>query len=296
MQDRTPEISIVVATKSGGDTLAECLQQLDRQAATRRVEIIVVDGSRDGVPGLRRDGSTHTVVTAAPESLVPQLWSLGIERASAPIVALTIGQCVPHGGWIEAILETAEQRATTAGFGGSVDPPRDGRWRDWALYFSRYSAYMPPVGNVLTDEIAGDNAAYRMAALRQCDQVPAGFWENLVHHQLRALGWTLSLAPAMRVTLGRSPGAWLFCRERYRHGRYFGSTRPGRSLVTRAMRLATAPLLAPFLIARIGARVASHRRDWLYKYVMALPWLVLFVGSWSAGEAAGYLDSRPAQP
>ena len=155
---------------------------------------------------------------------------------------------------------------------------------------------MPPVENKQTMEIAGDNAAYRKSALAGCEYARSGFWENLVHRDLRARGWKLSLAADMRVRLGTCPSAWMFCRERYLHGRYFGSTRPGRSLLTRLVRILTAPALAPFLVLRIGSRIAMHRRDWLAKYIVTLPWLVFFVCSWSAGETIGYMQPRSEEP
>ncbi len=288
---------MVVATTHGGPTVHECLARLARQAEGRRVEIIVVDGSTDASVRIGSDDSSHIrLVNANPDWLVPQLWSLGIQEARGPIVALTIGQCLPDANWIESILRAAAADDRCAGFGGSIDGPHQGRWRDWAMYFSRYSAYLPPVGNTLTAEIAGDNAAYRMTALNDCAEARSGFWENLIHHHLRSRGWTLRLATDMRVQLGPCPSAWRFCRERYRHGRHFASTRPGTAGPARLIRMVTAPALAPFLILRIGRRVASHRRDWLLTYLLTLPWLVAFMTSWSLGEAVGYIVPRPETP
>lgn len=297
MNPSVPELSVVVAVTHAGETPHACLTQLLRQAEGRPVQIIVVEASTGGaVRDVSESPARITRLQASPQCLVPQLWSLGIEHASAPIVALTIGQCVPDAHWIDAVLHAAATHAECAGFGGPIDGPEHGRWRDWAVYFSRYSAFLPPLESGPAVELAGDNAAYRKSALQACGSLAAGFWETLVHHRLRALGWTLWLAGDMRVRLGPCPSAWLFCRERYRHGRYFGSTRPGSSLAVRVARIATAPALAPFLIARIGARVARRRRDWLFRYVLALPWLAVFVACWSAGEVAGYLVPQRRQP
>lgn len=290
----TPDLSVVVATKADHDTFRQCVRRLSLQAVGRNVEIVVVDGS-DGTDVERVLGDSPDVrhVRADSRSLVPHLWGIGVDTAEAPIVALTIGQCLPAEGWIDAILKVSAEQQTSAGFGGSIDGPSGGRWRDWALYFSRYSAYMPPVDAVNTLELAGDNAAYRKSALGDRDYGREGFWENLVHHDVRAQGWKLSLIADMRVQLGSGVRAWQFCRERFLHGRYFGSTRPGRSLSTRLARVLTAPALAPFLLLRIGSRIVGHRPDWLGKYVVALPWIVCFLSCWSVGEAVGYLKAKP---
>lgn len=293
MEQPTPEVSVVVAVRNFRHSLRECLNQLALQAQSRDVEIIVVDASTDGSAQIASEFSTRIkLLRADPQSLVPQLWSLGIEASAAPLVALTIGQCVAEPRWIDDILAMAASHEGSAGFGGAIDPPRGGRWRDWALYFSRYSAYMPPLIAAPTLELAGDNAAYRKSALAACEYAETGFWENLIHHHVRSLGWTLSFSAGMRVRLGAGVGALQFCRERYRHGLYFGSTRPGDSVHVRLIRVLTAPAVAPYLVARIGLRVARHRRDWLLRYASALPWLMLFVASWSIGEAVGYLTPR----
>ncbi len=294
MEQHTPDLSVVVAAKNVRQTLLACLKLLMRQAEGRNVEIIVVDASTDGsAQSVSEYSSQIKLLHANPEWLVPRLWSLGIEEATAPIVAITIGQCLPDRHWIDTILRMAAEEERCAGFGGSIDGPRDGRWRDWAMYFSRYSAYMPPLATQLTEEIAGDNAAYRKSALEGCEEVRTGFWENLIHHHLRTGGWTLMLSSDMRVQLGPCPSAWRFCRERYLHGRHFGSTRPGNSGPARWGRIVTAPALVPFLVVRIGSRIATHRRDWLRRCLLALPWLVVFMAAWSLGEAAGYLKPQP---
>lgn len=287
---------MVVATRYGGRTLRACVERLTRQASARRVEIVVVDASNEGNVFAPESGSRVRVLAVSPDRLVPQLWSAGIQASAAPIVALTIGQCVPDANWIESILAVAARHETCAGFGGSIAGPREGRFRDWAMYFSRYSAYMPPLPTGITEEIAADNAAYRVAALEGCEDARSAFWENLVHQHLRARGWTIMLAGDMRVELGPCPSAWGFCRERYRHGRHFASTRPGTAGSGRFVRMVTAPALAPFLILRIGRRVVERRRDWIARYVLALPWLAVFMTAWALGEAAGYARPRRETP
>lgn len=298
MSEKVPEITVVVGAKNPGPGIRRCLEAIRKQSAGMAVEIVVADASTDGTAEIVLGSFPEvTLMRADPQLLMPQLWSLGIERARAPLVAITIGQCVPGPGWIDGILKAASTQERCAGFGGSIAGPRGGRLRDWALYFSRYSAYMPPVEARLTSDIAGDNAAYRRAALQECRaEISQGFWENLIHHRLRSRGWDLWLSPEIQVELGPAGNAGQFCRERFRHGRHYGSTRPGNSRATRAGRVLTAPALIPFLALRIGRRVARQRPDWLATYVFSLAWLLLFLSFWSLGEASGYLCPERGRP
>ncbi|WP_218081772.1 glycosyltransferase family protein [Anthocerotibacter panamensis] len=225
---------------------------------------------------------------------MPQLWGLGIQQSQAGLVALTTGHCVPTPGWVEGILAWGRSEPLYAGRGGPIAGPEGRAARDWAVYFTRYSAFMPQAGQGrAAREIPGDNAVYRRADLERfwLDR-QEGFWETLFHERLRQAGRGLYFAPEMQVRLGETAGAGDFWRARFRHGAHYGSTRPGTSWGGRILRIVAAPLLLPFLIARIGGRVVRQRPDWLGKFCWALPWLVIFLGAWSLGELKGYWYPR----
>lgn len=289
-----PEISIVVASRHASTTILESVQAVRDQAVREKAELIVVDASADGSAALLSSRFPEAVlIEADPHLLVPQLWRLGIERSGAPLVALSTASCVPGDGWLANLLRTVREHPRSAGWGGPIDGPAEGRSLDWAVYFSRYSAYMPPVASREADEIPGDNAVYRLLDLeRVWHPRDGGFWENLVHRRLHAQGRTLWMGADAVVRLGTGPGAWAFALDRYRHGRHFGSTRPTPFRLARWLRAAAAPGLAPLLLLRIGRRVLRHRRDWLLHYLAALPWLTVFIAAWSLGEMNGYLRGR----
>jgi hypothetical protein len=48
----------------------------------------------------------------------------------------------------------------------------------------------------------------------------------------------------------------------------------------------------PYLVLRIGRRVAQQRPDLLGQYLAALPWLMFFMSGWSLGELSGYLSAK----
>lgn len=290
------EISIVIGAQNACSTIKPCLKALFAQVQEQAAEVIVVDGSTDGTADIVAQQFPHVkLMRSHDQQLVPQLWGLGIAQAQAPIVALTIAQCIPADDWVAHILKIAASHPEVAGIGGAIYPPDNRSGCDWAVYFSRYSAFMPPVTQGRVAEIAGDNAAYRKTALDLYWKQPEnGFWETLFHHELRLNGGSLYLSPEVEVHLGALNRAWDFLRARFRHGYHYGSTCPETSGIGRLLRIVAAPLLMPFLVWRVGRRVASHRQDWLPLYLLSLPWLIFFLSAWSMGEVTGYLRPQSA--
>lgn len=289
-----PEISVLIGAQDARASLGGSLEAVLGQLAGRNGQVVVADASIDGSADLVAERfPTVELLRAASGWLVPQLWGLALERARAPLVALLSGHCVPQEGWLETLLCLARDRPEYVGFGGPIEGPIGGSGRDWAVYFARYTAYLPPVEEGEAEEIPGDNAAYRKAALdRVWTSRNEGFWETLVHRRLRAAGDKLLMAPGVRVRLGRTEGVRRFAVARLRHGRHYGSTRPTASAGERLLRVAAAPALMPLLLLRIGRRVSAHRPDLMPAYLRSLPWLVLWLGAWTVGEVSGYLEHR----
>lgn len=245
-----------------------------------------------------------TCVVCAGDALVPELWGAALGKGAAPVVVFTTATCVPGPRWLESLLDALDANPRAGGAGGPIDGPEGGAPADWAAYFVRYSAYIPPMKAEDVAEIPGDNAAYRRADLARCASAtpqPGGeaktaraFWETLVHAELRAIGRSLVVAPRAVVRLRAGTDATAFLRARFRHGRHFGSTREGMGAVGRIARAAAGPALVPVLLVRIFRRVAARQPRWRRHVLSSLPWLLAFLAAWSAGESLGYL--RPERP
>jgi glycosyltransferase involved in cell wall biosynthesis len=270
-------------------TVSACLKSLVQQAQTTPAEIILVDASTDGTTDLVASNfQSVRVLRSAPGTLVPHLWRMGFDQAHGSIVAFTIAQCVPEGDWLQQIVSA--HAAGVAGVGGPIEPPANGGGLDWALYFARYSAYFPPGVDGTIDEIPGDNAAYKRSALDRCqDSMRDGFWETLVHVQLRANGEKLAWDSRMRMTLASGASLGGVLGMRYRHGRHYGSTRPNNSFVTRLIRIASSPLIVPIFLVRITGRVRRQHPEWTSALIRSLPALLAILSAWTLGEITGYL-------
>ncbi|MCI0398182.1 MAG: glycosyltransferase [Chloroflexi bacterium] len=297
MNENRPILSVIVAGQNAWATAGDCLAALLPQAAAANAEMIFVDGSNDGTADLVATSYPQVkLLRCDAQALVPHLWKAGLDQASGQVVVFTIAQCIPAPNWLAAIL-AAGPAGEVAGIGGPIDGPAGRRARDWALYFARYSAFLPPGGEAAArpiQDVPGDNAAYQRAALESCQAAMAGgFWETLVHVCLRRQGQTLRWEPAVRVRFGPVDSLARAASIRRRHGQHYAVTRPGNTLGRRLVRILASPLLPPLLLARIAGRVRRQRPEWTPHLLRALPALLFLLLAWTVGEASGYLLGRP---
>lgn len=285
-------ISVVIASQNARASIAECLNAVIEQAQEVNAEILVADASTDGTDVIIAKEFPHITVLKgnAKTDLIPQLWGLGMSNAVAPIVAITNAQCIPEPGWLASIRRVFDSN-DVCGVGGPIHPPIKGSSLDWAIYFSRFTAFMPPVQNGTIRELPGDNVAYTKKGLDDFwKNRDRGFWETLFHHELRENHQSLYMSSDVKVHLAHTVDAEDFWGVRMKHGRHYGSTRPNTSVPARIVRILSAPILVPYLVGRMGMRVLSKRKDFLGPYLIALPWLVVFTIAWAIGEIQGYLS------
>jgi hypothetical protein len=175
-----PLLTVVVGAATTLVPSGECLRSIESQAGPD-VEVIVIQDVEAEVPARRAAG----LVREHP--LVPELWTEGIRRANGRIVALTTTTVVPEPGWVRALLDA--HQGEIAAVGGAIEPPLHNRLVDWAVYFCRYTRYMPPLVRRLDPDLPGDNVAYRAEALDcYATLFTEGFWEPRIHEAMRADG------------------------------------------------------------------------------------------------------------
>lgn len=283
------ELSVIVASQNARATIAGCLSSLLRQTAGGEAEIIVVDDSHDGTARIVETvfGDVRLVKTGEP-SLVPELWARGAERAAGKIVAFTTAHHVPDARWVSETLR--HHRSGYAAVGGAIENLEPSSVAQWAIYFLRYTPYMPPFPPHRATQVAGDNASYKRWVLDEyADLIREGFWETVVNDRLRQDGHSLLLTPEIRVYHGRPFGVRAFCRQRLVHGRKFGAERVARaSLVRRLLYVGASPLIPLVFLTKIARQVLEKGRHGR-AFVLSLPLLMLFLLCWSLGELHGYL-------
>jgi hypothetical protein len=283
----TPALSIVAAMVNGERTLDTWLAAVAPQIASGGIQTIVVSCESDA-----RSTATPSPVdwiTVRDRTLVPTMWSEGLQRARGAVVAFTITSCVPANDWVSAIL-TAHAEPHAA-IGGVIDQAPNSAVADRALHLVRYTPYLPPQTAHRVGEIAGDNGTYKRAALTPFIATIAarGFWEADINRELRNKGDVLLIDPRIRVSHTSSYSTAGFSRQRFLHGRIFGRTRrASMSAPARLLRAMLAPIVPALMIVRSVRSVADRGRlD--AGTLTAVPHAIWFLNCWAWGEAAGLL-------
>lgn len=287
------DLSVVIATSDAARSIDECLEHVEAACAGLQTEVIVVDASSDDTADrVSRANCRLTLLRCAPATLTPQLWAEGYRHASGRFVAFTTGHCLLSAGWATALA--AALRAGAAGAGGPFARAAGITALDRAVYYLRYSAFMPHTlgAGRTSGEIAGDNAMYARDWLdRHAATMSDGFWEVDFHRLVRAEGGWLAAVPTAVAEFGRSFPVATILRHRFAHGRQFGAGRVRGG--TRAVwHVVLASPLVPLVLAARAARrvIAIPRERWAF--VTALPWLLVLAAAWAGGEAWGALHAR----
>jgi GT2 family glycosyltransferase len=104
-------VSIVLPVYNEGCRLRETLDAL-RDTVRRSYEVVVVnDGSTDGCCD-RLAGENLVLVNRPHRQGVAQARNLGAARATGSVLVMMDAHCVPHAGWLEALLEQLDQPGT----------------------------------------------------------------------------------------------------------------------------------------------------------------------------------------
>lgn len=285
--DQPPAISVVIAVQESVENLVDIIHRLEPEVSDTTEILICGERSELTNAPPERQGLRH--VEGRDDAAIPELWRDGILAATGEGVALLTAHCVPSTGWLSRLRELDLSR--TAGYGGRIEEPAGSSCSSRAIHRLRYaSAASAETGEVA--DIAADNAYYCRADILRCDDLLAeGFWEPAYHARFRERGKRLvHLGDLVVFHVNQySPGA--FMRQRFRHGFNFGHHRA--EAVPPPMRwimVAASPLAFVIHGAKNLRKVAKSpalRRG----FFPALPWYLLYLASWSTGEAAGYLSA-----
>ena len=281
-----PTLSVVVVSINRPALLRACLEALETQADASTELLVVFDGSAAvGPDATLRDRFPRVRWVEAPRgTTVPLLRALGVRTSSGDIVALIEDDCLVRDGWCRAILEA--HRGPETAIGGPVEPSPYRRGRDWAVYFCEYARFMAPMP--ADGRLSGTNVSYKRRAIAEA-LGPEGLNDVFLHWAWSRAGTPMRADDRLAVrNINEWPSGHLTIVP-FHHGRAFAARRCVRLPVWRRAALAAG---APFLPVLQGARMIATvlgRRRRLVPFVRAIPGILVFTCSWSAGELAGYL-------
>jgi hypothetical protein len=286
-REAQPRLSVVIASWSGKEALTRCLQSLMPQAGGAEV-IVAFRGVSDLAAVLGSTFPGVRFVRAPADASVFLLRALGVHETRGRLIAMLEDHSAVCAGWAQAILE-----AHSAGHiicGGPIENDVKSSAYDWALYFAEYGIYMPPMPAGTTPILSGVNIAYDRETLLSCRRVwESVFYETDVNAALADAGHKLYMLPEACVT----SRLHMAMREAMEHlfigGIHFGNFRKAQSgPSTRRLWVIATPVVPLVLLFRIIRLTVTRQPGRLLQLICALPYLLLLLGAWSAGEARGY--------
>jgi GT2 family glycosyltransferase len=293
MGPRLPEMSVVLLTPDGYETIRRTVKHLRAQTVKDRLEIVIVVPAASGLDLDRAELSDFfsvTVVAAGPFHSVAAARAAGIRKAHAPIVALGEDHCFPAPGWAAALI--AAHRQSWAVVGPLVANANPGSSISWANHLVEYGPWIEPAVPGPVEFLPGHNSAYKRALLLAYGpELPAMLEaECLLHEDLRKKGNQVYFEPRARTYhLNYSkPLSWI--PAHFYGSRLFASARARYGRWSRTQRLAYggAAVLIPLVrLRRIWAKgQAALGRAW---FLRLLPTVCAVLLVSAAGEMAGYL-------
>lgn len=286
------DVSVIVASVEAEHCIRDCIASILTTARSRKVEVIVADASLDDSAGVvRLSFPDAKLITMKPGTLTPNLWSEGLAHSNGRAVAFTTAHHVVPQAWIAELCSGLESGAAAAG--GPIALEQRSTLLDAAIYFLRYSAFMPEATTESHEstEIPGDNSIYRREVIaRHESALRDGFWEVELHQLLRVEGEHIRMIPRATITFGRSVPLGLISRQRFAHGKHFGRWRASQPSHSRVRIIALAPLVPFVLLARVARRV-NRANGRLGLFIRCSPIFLWLAACWAFGEAVGATDS-----
>ncbi|MGH9548469.1 MAG: glycosyltransferase family 2 protein [Terriglobales bacterium] len=289
------DLSVIVVSFSDAATLSHCLDALYQEKSGAAVEVIVVrDAERmhsDVQSVLQQMKEKHphlSVLEAQRGTTVPNMRKEGLKAAGGEIIALIEDDCVVSLDWCSAQL--AAHRGQCAGAGGPVVPDQFRKPLDWGYFFCEYARFMPPFeGDV--SALPGNNMSYKRAALNkliESGQIDNGFYEVFINSSLLAAGEHLHADPALAVRNTHSWSRAAAFSVPFHHGRGYAGMRFSGAPLKRILYLFLSFALPALQTLRL-CRTVIARKGYALQLYSAIPAIVIFYTSWSAGEFMGYL-------
>lgn len=280
-------VTVVVASFRPHPILEAALRRLIPQCEAAQADLIVARRPRAGDDELAELYPGCTVVPCGPEAGLPQIRGTGLAAALGHWVVLTEDNVVPATGWLWRLTQSMSEDVDV--LGGEMGNSSRRRAVDWGAFFAEYGFFGSGKLEGQQALMTGANVAYHRRVL---DRVTAwslgGAWENVIHERLHGMGARFRQVPGAVMDQQLTYRLGPFAVDRWEHGRDYARVRSASMTVAgRVAHTALAPIL-PLVLAHRIWRSTGHRAP--REFVRALPAMLTFLGAWSAGEAAGYLQ------
>jgi len=253
------------------------------------VDCIVVDRAGGEVAkAIQNEFPWVTLASRPHDESVPDLRRYGISLAKSEYVAIIEEHCVAKEDWVATILGCLEE--SVAAIGGIVEDANYSRSLDWAVYFTEYNSYMPPVERAETRDVCAANCVYRRDLLmKYLPEAGSGYWEAGLNHRLLDIGERFISEPNLVVYHTGPFRLFYYLHQRFLFSRAFAGVRKEHaSSLFRIAYLLAAPLMVPLLWARTTKRILTKGQH-IGKFIRTVPYMIPITVTYVFGEWVGLL-------
>ena len=282
-----PELSVVIASVNGWDLLRPTLRSIDALPERARIEVVVVEAVGGATRENARNHEPPVVLIESRRLPIPRLRYQGVIGSRGALVAILEDHAEVSADWARSVLEA--HRSSWGAVGGAVENGGVGLV-DWAVFFCEYAPYMNPVAQGETDDLPGNNIAYkRPHLLGHAHLLDDGKWESWINDRLRRDGVPIASDRRMVVRHIKPFRLGYFLRQRFHFARSYAGMRRADQSYTKRWVYGIGSLALPLiLLVRVTRTVLGKRRQ-LGRFAICLPLVTLFFVVGAFGEMIGYL-------
>ena len=287
------QLSAVVVVGSVRERAQRVVDDLCRQTAADRTEIVLVDLGDVALPELRTSGPARIVQRRCRDtSTWGEARATGLRAATAPIVAFLEDHCFPASTWAEALIDA--HRGPWAAVGYTFENANPSSYVSRASFVVDYGTWAAPSPGGEATFLQNNNISYKRALLLDLGLPLAELLETDWNAQeaLKRRGHRLYLAGHAVASHHNFTGVREMLDENFAHCRAVAAVRRRRER-WRRWRILTqgtaTPLLAPPIRLTRLLRATRGREDLRRDIVRALPLIAVAYPYAALGEALGYL-------
>jgi GT2 family glycosyltransferase len=296
LQPDRPSLSVVVASYNSRDTIAQCLESLQRQGTHHTFEILVVDSSTDGTEQWVQQRFPNVKLLHKEQRLFAgDARNVGIAVARAPVIAFLDADCTVENNWVDEIL--AAQASGHAIVTGVIDNGSRASAIAWTYYFCEFNLWLPNRKARMVPESAGCCLTIEREVFSRYGPFLTGTYcsDTAFHWKLQRDGQSAFFSPHIRVYHHTSGSLISLLKHLYFHRRYFARVKCSEKRLTPAGRFVELALLPATPALLTGATVLRlrHCLSYLPIFIGVSPLVFLGFVARALGEAAGYLRPQP---
>lgn len=291
---KIPSLSVVVATVEPWPEIQVCLESLINQAHSKKVEVIVADGSGEGLP--HEQGFSDIIWLCKKGASVSQLRSLGLVHSQGNIIAFTEDHCKVAHDWCDQIIKLHDRYPNAAAIGGVIENGATGSVLDWIHFMIANGPFMKPIKAGETKYLSGQaNVSFKRKFL-PLETSDMGIVQMFFNRDLLRRGLNLRMDNRLVVWHIQSLGFSGTCRMHFHTGRNIAGFRIQQlSRFGRMLRLLSCIILPFFLVLRTLFTVFKKRRHRSI-LIKGLPILFLLAICHTTGECLGYISGPGNSP